>query len=201
MPRKRVWMVAAVLPAAVLLAAVLPRAALAVTDDDVRRAIDRAKEFLINTQGPDGDWPEAKHQFADSACGHTEMALFTLVVMGEHPNREVISKALDAVLARNLTYNYALSFRAMTLARVERKFSSPRRELIRAALKADVAALVDQKPARYAMTEGGKRIAIIAGKPVETLLNAAAAFEPKKEEPKKETPDKPEGKTDGEKAK
>ena len=143
MPRKRVWMVAAVLPAAVLLAAVLPRAALAVTDDDVRRAIDRAKEFLINTQGPDGDWPEAKHQFADSACGHTEMALFTLVVMGEHPNREVISKALDAVLARNLTYNYALSFRAMTLARVERKFSSPRRELIRAALKADVAALVD----------------------------------------------------------
>ena len=66
---------------------------------------------------------------------------------------------------------------------------------------ANVAALVDQKPARYAMTEGGKRIAIIAGKPVETLLNAAAAFEPKKEEPKKETPDKPEGKTDGEKAK
>jgi hypothetical protein len=51
-----------------------------------------------------------------------------------------------------------------------------------------VAALVDQKPARYAMTEGGKRIAIVAGKPVETLLGAAAAFEPKKEEPKKEPP-------------
>jgi len=57
-----------------------------------------------------------------------------------------------------------------------------------------VAALVDQKPARYAMTEGGKRIAIVAGKPVETLLGAAAAFEPKKEEPKKEAPPVPEGK-------
>ncbi|MBE3100014.1 MAG: DUF4340 domain-containing protein [Planctomycetes bacterium] len=66
---------------------------------------------------------------------------------------------------------------------------------------ANVAALVDQKPARYAMTEGGKRIAIVAGKPVETLLGAAAAFEPKKEEPKKEVPAVPEGKAEGEKAK
>jgi hypothetical protein len=66
---------------------------------------------------------------------------------------------------------------------------------------ANVAALVDQKPARYAMTEGGKRIAIVAGKPVETLLGAAAAFEPKKEEPKKETPAVPEGKAEGEKPK
>lgn len=66
---------------------------------------------------------------------------------------------------------------------------------------AGVAALVDQKPARYAMTEGGKRIAIVAGKPVETLLGAAAAFEPKKEEPKKDSPPVPEGKAQGEKAK
>ncbi|MBM4016847.1 MAG: DUF4340 domain-containing protein [Planctomycetes bacterium] len=51
----------------------------------------------------------------------------------------------------------------------------------------EVAALVDQKPVRYAMTEGGKRIAVIAGKNVETLLAAQAAFEPKKEEePKKD---------------
>ena len=51
---------------------------------------------------------------------------------------------------------------------------------------ADVAALVDQKPARYAMTEGGKRIAVLAGKPLETILNAPAAYEVKKETPKKE---------------
>ena len=51
---------------------------------------------------------------------------------------------------------------------------------------AGVAALVDQKPVRYAMTEGGKRIAVLAGKSLETILGAPAAFEVKKEAPKKE---------------
>jgi hypothetical protein len=51
---------------------------------------------------------------------------------------------------------------------------------------ANVAALIDAKPVRYAMTEGGKRIAVLAGKPLETILGAAAAFEVKKEAPKKE---------------
>jgi hypothetical protein len=51
---------------------------------------------------------------------------------------------------------------------------------------ADVAALVDQKPVRYAMTEGGKRIAVLAGKALETILNAPAAFDVKKETPKQE---------------
>ena len=64
-----------------------------------------------------------------------------------------------------------------------------------------VAALADQKPVRYAMTEGGKRIAVLAGKPLETLLGAAAAFDVKKEEPKKETPAKQEAKPGDEKAK
>ncbi|MCX5685324.1 MAG: DUF4340 domain-containing protein, partial [Planctomycetota bacterium] len=49
---------------------------------------------------------------------------------------------------------------------------------------ADVAALVDQKPARYAMAEGGKRIAVLAGKALETILNAPTAFDVKKETPK-----------------
>jgi hypothetical protein len=61
-------------------------------------------------------------------------------------------------------------------------------------IPAGVASIIDQKPARYAMTEGGQRIAILAGKSVETLLGAAKAFEPKKEEPKKEEPKKDEAK-------
>jgi hypothetical protein len=52
-------------------------------------------------------------------------------------------------------------------------------------VSADVAALVDQKPVRYAMTEGGKRIAVLAGKALETILNASTTFDvKKKEEPK-----------------
>jgi hypothetical protein len=61
-------------------------------------------------------------------------------------------------------------------------------------IPAGVASIIDQKPARYAMTEGGQRIAILAGKSVETLLGAAKAFEPKKEEPKKKEGTPPEKK-------
>ena len=65
----------------------------------------------------------------------------------------------------------------------------------------DVAALVDQKPVRYAMTEGGKRIAVLAGKPLETILGAPAAYEVKKEEPKKEEAAPAEKKAEAEKGK
>jgi hypothetical protein len=36
------------------------------------------------------------------------------------------------------------------------------------------------------MTEGGKRIAVLAGRPLEAILNAPAAYEVKKEAPKEE---------------
>ena len=48
---------------------------------------------------------------------------------------------------------------------------------------ADLASSLDQKPIRYAMTEGGPRIAILAGRSLESLLAAPKAVEPKKEEP------------------
>ena len=48
---------------------------------------------------------------------------------------------------------------------------------------ADLAELADQKPVRYAMTEGGPRIAVLAGRALDALLAAPKAVEPKKEEP------------------
>jgi len=47
-----------------------------------------------------------------------------------------------------------------------------------------LAALFDQRPLKFAMTEGGQRIALIMGRPADTLLGAAKSLEPKKEEPK-----------------
>jgi hypothetical protein len=49
---------------------------------------------------------------------------------------------------------------------------------------AGTAALFDERPLRYAMVEGGERIAIVSGKTLETLLDAGKAFEPRKGEPK-----------------
>ncbi|MBE3071009.1 MAG: DUF4340 domain-containing protein, partial [Planctomycetes bacterium] len=49
---------------------------------------------------------------------------------------------------------------------------------------ADVAALFDEQPLRYAMTEGGPRIAILAGEPVRKLLAAAKDLSPATSEAK-----------------
>jgi hypothetical protein len=49
---------------------------------------------------------------------------------------------------------------------------------------ANVAVQFDERPLKYAMAADGQRIAIAAGKDLETLLNAAKAFEPKKEQAK-----------------
>jgi len=51
---------------------------------------------------------------------------------------------------------------------------------------AKVAALFDEEPLRYAMVEGGKRIAVVAGEKVKTLIEAASTLGPEKSEPKKE---------------
>ncbi|KPK48781.1 MAG: hypothetical protein AMK72_06065, partial [Planctomycetes bacterium SM23_25] len=63
---------------------------------------------------------------------------------------------------------------------------------------AKVAALFDETPIRYAMVEGGKRIAILAGEKVKTLLEAASTLGPEKPEPK---PEKAEKKNEEQKAK
>ena len=129
--------VLAMLLAAITATALVPQAALAVTDDDVLKAIERGKEFLIGQQGPEGSWPEGRFQGAAEPCGHTEMALFTLVAIGLHPNRETVAKGLDAVIARKLDFNYAICFRAMALARLQNSFGADKRDLVRAALKND----------------------------------------------------------------
>jgi hypothetical protein len=46
---------------------------------------------------------------------------------------------------------------------------------------ADVAGLLDQHPARYAMIEGGPRIAIIGGRTADLIVGARRTFEPKKD--------------------
>ncbi|HUU10392.1 MAG TPA: DUF4340 domain-containing protein [Phycisphaerae bacterium] len=51
---------------------------------------------------------------------------------------------------------------------------------------AKVAALLNERPVRYAMTEGGNRIALVAGASVETLVGAAKKLGPETPQPKKE---------------
>ena len=116
--------------------------AFALTDEQVVKAIEKAQKFLISQQGGGGAWPEKKYHQAPTPCGHTEMAMYTLVYTGVHPNRDVIANGINALLARNVNYTYARSMRTMAYAHLQRKLSGKRRDLIRKALIADAMWLV-----------------------------------------------------------
>ncbi len=118
------------------------QAAVALTDEQVVKAIEKAQQSLMSQQGADGAWPEKKHTQSPTACGHTETAMFTLVYTGVHPNRDAIARGINALLARDMNYTYARSMRTMAYAYLQRKLSGKRRDMIRKALIADAMWLV-----------------------------------------------------------
>jgi len=117
-----------------------PKATPAITDDDVLKAIEKAQEHLISLQGGGGAWPE--QQYHTGNFGHSEMALYTLVYTGIHPNRDVISKGLDALLTRPLDATYVVAMRTMAYAHVQKKLAGKKRDMIRKALQLDAMWLV-----------------------------------------------------------
>ncbi len=89
----------------------------AVDDDDVRRAIEQAKEHLINRQDGLGRWPERGYHRGIST-GHTAMALLTLVFVGVHPNRGAVAKGLEQIMMEPDQYSYVTGLHVMALSRV-----------------------------------------------------------------------------------
>ena len=110
----------------------------AVTDEEVVRAIEKAREWLIN-QGQNGTWPQEDGGYPG---GRSNMALHALAYVGEHPNRPVISSAMEASITRGTEKTYVRAFRTMALAILQTKVRSPKREIIHAALAADAQWLV-----------------------------------------------------------
>ena len=126
------------LAASFLVGAAAP-AAFAITDEEVMKAIEKAKECLLGQQGADGGWPEARQPGATGNYGHSETVFFTLAYMDEHPNKDYMERALNAVMTRPLDYTYAISMRIMGYAHVRNKFakSSQKYELVDKAMKMD----------------------------------------------------------------
>jgi len=121
-----------VLAVGLLTAVFGPATANAVTDEDVVKALDKAQAYLIGMQRPDGTWPEDSTTY-----GQSEMALFTLAYLGVHPNRDAMTKALDAVMFRPLQHTYAVSMRAMALATLQKKLAGAKRDMVRQAMNTD----------------------------------------------------------------
>jgi len=111
----------------------------ALTDEQVVKAIEAAQKWLISQQNKNGSWPEVMRGQAKQACGHTEIATFTLVYTGIHPNHPAISKALNVLLNRKLGFTYAVAMRCMAYAYIQRKLSGEKRDRVRGAMNSDVA--------------------------------------------------------------
>jgi len=120
-----------------MIAGLAAQPAQGLTDQQVVQAIEKAQNWLISQQGGNGSWPEQKHHSSPSPCGHTEIAMFTLVYTGVHPNRPAVEKGLNVLLTRNLNYTYAISMRCMAYAYIQRKLSGQKRDMVRKAMKLD----------------------------------------------------------------
>jgi hypothetical protein len=112
-------------------------AAHALTDEEVVKAIEKGQDWLMGQQGDGGSWPEKSHHASPTPCGHTEIATFTLVYTGIHPNRDALTRGMDTLLTRNLDYTYAISMRLMAYAYLQRKLSGDKRDMVRKAMKLD----------------------------------------------------------------
>jgi hypothetical protein len=125
--------------AASLFVVVVAPAAFAITDEEVVKAIDKAKAWLLSQQGADGAWPEGTPPMGTAAYGQSETAFFTLAYMDEHPNKDYMEKALNCVMTRTLDYTYAISMRLMGYAHIRNKFAktSKMHENVDKALKLD----------------------------------------------------------------
>ena len=106
------------------------------TDEMVWRAIERGREYLINQQRPDGGW--------GNNAGHSALVFMTLAYMGQHPNREVMSKGLDHLLVQNPDTDfdgrpgYGLPIRIMGLSYIYNKLLSDKRTIVRLKMMEDL---------------------------------------------------------------
>ncbi|MCX5683413.1 MAG: DUF4159 domain-containing protein, partial [Planctomycetota bacterium] len=114
------------------------------TDEDVRRAIERGKEYLLNLRNPDGSFTsDPKWRSCYSA-----IILMTLARLGEHPNREVMSAGLNYLTSLNADRDfndkqgYALPIRIMALAYVHNRCTAARQASIRQKMREDIARVI-----------------------------------------------------------
>ena len=115
----------------------------ALTDDDVLRAINKGREFLINQQNADGSFGKN----AATATCDSALAFMTLAYMGEHPNHDVMSKGLDYLMkldAKQFTHGgglrcgYAVPIRVMGFAYVSRKIGAEKKTLLKQKMREDI---------------------------------------------------------------
>ena len=109
----------------------------AVTQEQVIAAIEKGKKFLIGKQAADGTWKEEGVHQAAGPFGSSEMAFFTLAYIGEHPNKDHMTKAMNTIMVRPLGHVYSIAMRTMALAKLQGQLAEEKRDMIRKSLQLD----------------------------------------------------------------
>jgi len=115
-----------------------------VSDEEVRRAIDRGKDYLLGLRNRDGSFTgDPKWR----GC-YTALIMMTLARLGEHPNREVMSTGLNSLVSCdidrdfNSKQGYALPIRVMALSYVYNRCAADRQAGIRQKIREDIGRLI-----------------------------------------------------------
>ena len=109
------------------------------TDEDVRQAIEKGRQYLVSQAKPDGSFAVGK-----MVGGHSALVFMTLAYMGEHPNRDHMSNGLvylmglDPDTGFDNRQGYALPIRVMGLSYIYKKLLGDRRRLVALQAKQDI---------------------------------------------------------------
>jgi hypothetical protein len=140
-PRTRLAALAAAgLAAAGLWGAAGGAAGAQITDEDVLKAIDAGHNWLVGKCNPDGSFSDDKGMLG----GKSALAFMTLAYMGDHPNREHMTRALEYLVAIdadrgfNQRQGYAVPIRVMGLSYVHNKIIGDKRAVVRMKMLEDL---------------------------------------------------------------
>ena len=101
------------------------------TDEDVRQAIEKGRQYLVSQAKPDGSFAGG-----GLAGGHSALAFMTLAYMGEHPNRDHMANGLVYLIDLDTDggfggrQGYAVPIRVMGLSYIYKKLLGTRRRLV-----------------------------------------------------------------------
>jgi hypothetical protein len=138
-------------------------AAAAVNDDQVKAAIDRGVEYLLNQQKANGLFADSLDFQWDPAGGPIRGAEDSWVMVGLafaelSMNRDSMKKGVDAIMGLELTQTYAVAPRLIALCRLYHKMDRERKERARVVILRDLAWLYKAQGAEgqwdYATLDG-----------------------------------------------
>ena len=132
-------MAACLLTASLVRAEAPPPPKKGLTDEVVRDAIERGRKYLISQAQPDGSFSSGSMK-----GGHSALAFMTLAYMGEHPNRDHMTKGIEYLMGLgadtgfNNKQGYAVPIRVMGFSYVYKKLLGDRRRHVALKAKEDI---------------------------------------------------------------